>query len=139
MNPKERFTKMSDELIRLGLSPRLVMLYGRIAWHTENGKECFRKHLTLAGEIGLRDKKWITRLLARLRELKLIEWTRCGRYPSEYRALQPDLEWISNLVNRSRAIRYKVAEKPPQGWPGSHQTEVAARPPTKESIIKRDF
>lgn len=97
---KDGFTKVSDELIKLGLSPRLVMLYGRIVFHFNVG-ECFQQHKTLAKEIGLTSKgsrEYILRLLKELHRLRLIEWKR-GRYSNTYTPLPPDREWISGLLD----------------------------------------
>src|SRR5262245_56767439 len=102
MNQTERFTKVYDELIGLGLPPRLVMLYGRLAYHAGADGKCFPKHSTLAKEIGLR-KRWSRRqvinLVSQLEVLKLIKSVR-RRGPSAYEILRPDVKWISHLVEK---------------------------------------
>jgi hypothetical protein len=69
----DRFTKANDDLIGLGLPPRLVLLYGKLAYHAKSGK-CIPKHSTLAREIGLKSKRsreHVLRLLKRLHQLRL--------------------------------------------------------------------
>ena len=76
--PTERFTKSSDLLIGLGLPPRLVLLYGKLAWHAGADGLCYPKMpATLAEESGLKDlAQHLQRLLKQLQRLKLIEWKR---------------------------------------------------------------
>jgi hypothetical protein len=100
MNATERFTKANDQLISLGLPPRLVLLYGRIAYHAANSGRCFAKLQTLAQEIGLKSEhsdRQVRNLLDQLHQLRLIEWTR-GRYSNTYRVLDPDRNWISAQI-----------------------------------------
>jgi hypothetical protein len=101
MNPTDRFTKVYDELIALGLSPRLVLLYGRLVYHAGKDGKCYPKQSTLAKEIGLtsrRSRAHVLRLLKELRRLRLIEWTR-GRYSNAYQVLNPDVTFLRHQMS----------------------------------------
>ena len=92
----ERFTKVDDELVKLGLPPRLVMLYGRLAYHAGTDGKCYPTHATLAREVGLK-RRQVINLLNDLEALKLLEWTR-GRRSNSYRPLDPDVQWIAHIM-----------------------------------------
>jgi hypothetical protein len=135
MNPNDRFTKSYDELIVVGLHPRLALLYGRLIFHAGKDGRCFPRHITLTRELGLRDTKWVTRLLSRLRDLRLIEWKRNGPHSNEYGILVPDKEWIARWIANHRRVR-EVASKPPLEVAAKPPQDVAARPPIKEAAAK---
>lgn len=63
----------------------------------------------LAEELGLRGKNkhiWVCHLLARLRQLKLIDWHRGRNRVSEYWILPfPNPEWLSAQIGKSELIR----------------------------------
>lgn len=95
--PPERFTKVDDELVALGLPPRLVMLYGKLAYHAFKDGKCFVRHEKLAEEIGLHGKyrdRQVRNLLNQLRHLRLISWRR-RRYCNDFDVHDPDRNWIS--------------------------------------------
>ena len=95
-----RFTKSNDQLIGLGLPPRLVLLYGKLAFHAGKDGRCYPTHETLAGEIGLtspRSREHVQRLLRQLQRLRLIEWKR-GRYFNTYQVLDPDVTFLSRQM-----------------------------------------
>lgn len=113
-----------------GLSPRLQDLYGLLQWHCREGKWCISL-ADLAEELGLKRKKtWVSRLLSRLRKLKLIDWRRRGPWKSEYWILSfPDPVWLQAQIRSCGPMRKtktkdlttkELAEKPTQ--------ELAERP-----------
>jgi hypothetical protein len=101
MSISDRFTKVSDELVALGLPIRLAMLYGKLAFHAGADGRCFPTWATLAKEIGLKkteDNTTVHRLLRQLRALKLVEWKRQGPHPNQYQVLTPDLAFLQGLA-----------------------------------------
>ena len=130
---------VSDQLIELGLPPRLAMLYGRIVFHTEDDGLCYRKWKTLAKEIGLNSRSsriTVYRLLRQLKALKLVEWNRSGRYTNEYRALVPDVAFLQRQrlqecnvsdVARMQPIRESSSREP------SKRTSSPTPSPRRES------
>ena len=146
----EQFIKTDLDLLAIpGLSSRLRELYGRLRFYAGKDGRCFPTHATLAGEIGLKDPKWIARLLARLRELKLIEWARNGPYSNEYRVLPPDVTWIANFLKQQRPMREVADQTPLRHKRGGRLTpsevadqtprEVADQTPIKEVLVKEVF
>jgi hypothetical protein len=103
MNATERFTKAYDQLIGLGLPPRLELLYGKLAYHAGKDGKCHPKHSTLAREIGLKSARQVRTLIDLLHQLHLVEWHR-GRYFNTYRVLNPDRKWISHLIGSGLPI-----------------------------------
>jgi hypothetical protein len=98
----ERFTKVYDELIGLGLHPRLALLYGKLAFHAGADGKCHPKHSTLAQEVGLKPRQ-VRNLLDQLHELRLLEWTRSGG-PNDYRVLELDRQWIAYRIGNGVPI-----------------------------------
>ena len=86
----ERFTKAYDQLIAVGLSPRLVVLYGKLGFHAGADGKCYPTWKTLAREIGVKHRTTVYRLLSRLRDLGLIDWRRRGPHSNHYTVLTPD-------------------------------------------------
>jgi hypothetical protein len=128
---RKHFTKADDQLIRLGLPPREILLYGTIRYHARTTGICYATWATLAEEIGVKDPTTVYRLLLRLKARKLVTWKRHGRYTNEYRPLDPDIANlqgqtlqgcnVSDIANRHRAIRKKrrLAKRSIQKKPAS--------------------
>ncbi len=138
LQPTERFTKSSDLLIGLGLPPRLVLLYGKLAWHAGADGLCYPKHATLAREIGLGTRQHLQRLLKQLQRLKLIEWKR-GKYSNAYRVLDPDATFMlhqmqhgSYISDATRKLHRKdsigVLREPLKRGPSKPQAKSSQKP-----------
>jgi hypothetical protein len=156
MSIGDRFTKVDDELVALGLPPRLVMLYGRIVYHAGEDGLCYPTHKTLAKEIGLtsrRSRQYVLHLLKELRRLRLIEWKR-GRYSNGYRVLTPDVSFLRHQMssksdisdvskNRHRkessskeAFKRTPRAKPPRKAAAPPRTSAVETPNTKTQEAK---
>jgi hypothetical protein len=101
MNKQDLYIQTPVELMKLGLPPRLLDLYGRIRLYSGKDGTCFAKQSTLAKEIGITSDRQIRNLLDQLRRLRLIEWTDGACHaPNTYRVLRPDRKWISGLTGK---------------------------------------
>jgi hypothetical protein len=96
MNASEGFTKVDDQLIALGLPPRLVLLYGRLRFRALEDGWCYFTWKTLAEEIGVKHRITVFRLLRQLKALRLVKWeAQPGRYDSNrYQVLAPDVAFL---------------------------------------------
>jgi hypothetical protein len=95
------FTKMYDELVKLGLSKTLVLLYGRVRFRVARKYDV--THQTLAAEVGIKSREHLHRLLKQLRRLRLIEWKR-GRYFNTYTVFDPDVTFLSRQMRHKSHI-----------------------------------
>src|SRR5262252_2794746 len=127
METAQKFAKSYLQLVELGLHPRLVLLYGQLEFHAGKNGKCHPCHSTLAKAIGLKDRTWITELLLRLRDLKLIEWKRAGPHSNDYSILIPDIPWIR--------AKKDVASKPHQEVVPKPHLDVASKPHRKEEEV----
>jgi hypothetical protein len=142
---QDRFTKAYDQLIALGLPPRLVLLYGKLAFHAGADGRCFPKWATLAKEIGVNDRTTVYRLLRQLRSLKLVEWKRHGRYSNLYRVLPPDVAFLQRLdVARMQLLRRCKNATQKRSQPRKEKTSKEAvfqpascAPPTTGGLAER--
>lgn len=120
MSKEHLYVQTLVDLMKLGLPPRLLQLYGRIRLYAGKDGICYAKQSTLAKEIGLTSARQIRRLLVELRRLKLIEWTD-GPYhaPNTYRLLPVDLKWIASQTGQ------KCPASSGQGCPVSGRTKMS--------------
>jgi hypothetical protein len=105
MSLTERFTKAYDQLITLGLSPRLVLLYGKLAFHAGADGKCYPTWKTLAREIGVKNRTTVYRLLALLKDLGLIDWHRRGPHSNQYTLLTPDPAQVQKRLQKCNLKR----------------------------------
>jgi hypothetical protein len=132
LQPTERFTKVDDELIRLGVPFRAAMLYGKLAYYTREGRLCYRKWATLAEEVGLKDPSAVYRLLLQLKALKLVEWKRHGRHTNQYWALVPDVAFIRQTLQECNVS--DIARPQGQTLRSRNVSDIAKPQCRKESI-----
>ena len=121
----ERFTKLDDRLIKLGLPLRLALLYGRLAYRAAIGKHEI-EHGELAQEIGVGRREHVQRLLKQLRRLKLIDWKR-GRYSNTYRVLDPDQQFIAAHVAPLNSTVKRFGKRPASDDPDVTSTSHLER------------
>ena len=121
----ERFTKLDDRLIKLGLPLRLALLYGRLAYRAAIGKHDLN-HGELAKEIGLGTRQHVQRLLKLLQRLRLIEWKR-SRYWNIYRVLDPDQQFIAAHVAPLNSTVKRFGKRPASDDPDVTSTSHLER------------
>jgi hypothetical protein len=85
--------------------PRLGRLYSRLQLLCRKTGKCHVTRASLAEMIGVGDKRWVSYMLTRLCELRLIEIRRRRRASAEYRILEPDLAWIKQELKRQPKIQ----------------------------------
>ncbi len=131
--PTADFTKVSDELVKLGVPVRAAMLYGKLAYYTREGRLCYRKWATLAEEVGLKDRTTVYRLLCQLRALKLVEWKRHGQHSNQYWALVPDVAFLQRLRLQGRNVSDVARTQRRKESIGSLKEELKRTPPTPQA------